>query len=190
MPHDRVFIVGDCPSWVQGVTHIPFTFGKSKVLNEWRQLFAACKHTDHFLLFNDDFYILNTLKATCFAKDDIKPRRSNYYKTYLRTKALFDGFVNYEVHAPMLFKSDKFLKLENEYDIQRGYLHRSVYGNHYGVPALLVQDNKVYSRLKLHKAFGQDFLSTTDTVEKSKEFKNMIHKRFESKSKYENNGVH
>lgn len=190
VPVGEVFIVGDKPPWATNIIHIPYAFGKSKIQNEWGQLFEACRHTDDFLLFNDDFIILEPIERYMFFKRDIRRPSSVYYNAFLRTKKLFSGFKNYEVHVPMYFVSKKFLKLKNEYDIRRGYLHRSLYGNHYKCGGVRVKDNKIYQPHKIEGAFKKAFLSTTNKIERNEQFKTLLHGVFPEKSIYEADDIH
>lgn len=190
VPVGEVFIVGDKPSWATNIVHIPYNFGKSKIQNEWGQLFEACRHTEDFLLFNDDFIILKPIERYMFYRGEIRRPSSAYYNAYLRTKKLFKDFKNYEVHAPMFFVSEKFLNLSNEYDIRRGYLHRSLYGNHYKCGGEKVKDNKIYRPPRIHTAFKKSFLSTVNKIERDKEFKKLLHGVFPEKSIYEADDIH
>ncbi len=190
VPHNKVYIVGDKPEWIQNVTHIPYGFKYTKIINEWKQILKACKVIKgEFLLFNDDFFILKPLEDLCYIKADITRSSSKYYNAYLRTKKLFKNFQSYEVHAPMLFDSKKFLALEKKYNIKRCYLHRSVYGNHYKCEATKVSDNKIRNVKGVEKRFKRSFASTTNKVERRPEFIDKLKEVFPEKSIYENNDI-
>lgn len=186
VPHDKVYIVGDKPGWMQNVVHIPYEFKKTKIINEWEQIFKACEVIKgEFLLFNDDFYILKELDSYCFTKGDITRKSSKYYNAYLRTKKLFENFESYEVHAPMLIECNKFLALRKKYDISKCFLHRSVYGNHYKCEAKEVADNKIRDVSQIDRRLNMDFASTADKVEESQQFINKLRGLFPEKSIYE-----
>ena len=185
VPVDRVFIVGDKPPWATNVTHIPFKFTGSKMLNEWNQMLLACKVTEDFLLFNDDFFILQKLDTFDFYKKDIRRPSSKYFNAYMRTMRLFKSPKNFEVHAPMYFQSEKFQKVAKKYPIRRGLLHRSVYGNHYDISGTMTKDNKIYRFDQIEKKLQRPFASTANKIEKAVEFKRLMLKLFPNKSIYE-----
>lgn len=186
----RVVVVGDKPSWMTNVTHIPFNFGPSKILNVWGQILKACEVVDEFLLFNDDFFVLQPLKSYEYYKGDITRRPSVYFNAYLRTKELFSGFKNFEVHAPMFIESAKFKALQDYYDITEQYLHRSLYGNHYQLQGEYVEDNKIRSIVNIREGFKRPFASTTNHIERHPTFISQITKLFPNKSIYEADNIH
>lgn len=66
LEHDRVFIVGDLPSWVEptSVVHIPVVQDATKFVNIGRNIRAAAgsEISDRFLWMNDDFFLLEDVE--------------------------------------------------------------------------------------------------------------------------------
>lgn len=68
--YGQIFIIGDCPDFIQNIIHIPATdsiFRKDKDRNIFNKLMIACEQneiSESFLFMNDDHYLLSDLVAS------------------------------------------------------------------------------------------------------------------------------
>ena len=162
---DRIFIVGNCPDWVQNVTHIPAEDTWTAENNSFQKILIACRSdiSDEFLLMNDDFFMLapfNVETYPYYDRDKLTKRveENNPYNRSINKTIdvlkLFGVFnpTNYDVHCPFRIQKNTFLLLESLAELFKeentGVLCRSIYGNifnivdDYGGP---VSDPKVYN---------------------------------------------
>lgn len=82
--------------------------------------------------------------------------------------------------------------MEKKYKVSSGkYLIRTVYGNEYNVGGEILEiDYKadIFSKRKgmdVIREYDREIISTPEKLERSKEFKEYIKKKFNQKSKYE-----
>jgi hypothetical protein len=202
LPHRYVFIVGECPSFLRNVIHIPAVDGyEIKTVNAIFKLRAACREMDlseEFILMNDDFFMLrhtktveNTILGTLKgAVADHATKAGYYYQALAKTRDLLkaaghDEPLDYEVHAPMRFEKQKFLEITDAVDWTAGYLHRSLYGNTYGLGGKKRKDTKVHRIEQLEELSNSDILSTADRVVLKPEMQFFLYMRFPHPSRYE-----
>lgn len=142
---DRVFIVGNCPEWVQNVVHIPSEDTYTAENNAFQKILKACRSdiTTHFLLMNDDFFMLKSFVVSqypYFTRGALRYRKEDnpYNRSINKTRELLEKFAyilpaNFEVHCPIIINKRKFLLLENiaeEFKKEStGVLCRSLYAN-------------------------------------------------------------
>lgn len=209
VPHNRVFVVGERPAWLQNIEHIPAIDGfekhtaARKLKNAIHKIRTACLHPDvgeKFVLMNDDFFFLRNV--SCIETVHLGPineairehstKDGYYYAAMIETRDLLNasGFevpMNYEAHYPMVIEKRKFLKMSESITWHdTGYLFRSIYGNVFGIggkkrPA----DTKLYFASDLKLLASGDFISTSDRVALSPQFQKFIKERFPEPSRYE-----
>lgn len=142
---DRVFIVGNCPSWVRNVHHIPAEDTWTAENNAFQKILKACESdiSNDFLLMNDDFFMMKPFDAETypdycrgFLKDRIKPdlygqcieNTYNYLKEHGKPRPL-----DFDVHCPMRINKGAFRLLKDTAEKVKknntGLLCRSLYGN-------------------------------------------------------------
>ena len=166
MPRSRVFIVGHRPKWVKNVIHIPFTDNpdyEAKERNIKNKFLAACDHpelSEDFWAFNDDYFILQKPPARypyfydkCLSsKIATRPFKDHYQyaqiNTYETLKNLGYTTLNYDVHFPILYNKTKFREVMDLYDwnIQHGYVVKSLYCNTLEIKGTQTQDCKLTRR--------------------------------------------
>lgn len=185
IPHDKVFIVGYCPNWLQNVVHIPTTQTGTKWHNVPQNLIVACKDnrlSSNFIYFNDDFFLLEPLRTptkdlnlyngTLKATLDRFFKRENAPTPYMRGMGQTVEFLkglgiadpkNYELHVPFVFNKKKLAKMfELGAQDKIDCLHyRSLYGNLYLSGGVSMPDVKIYSRQGFLPDLGK-FLSCDD----------------------------
>ena len=144
----RVFIVGNCPAWLQNVVHIPAEDTYVAESNAFQKILKACKTdiSDDFLLMNDDFFMLKPFCPDTYPhytrgvlehkqEDDPYSRSINKTRDFLLKYTKTP--LNYDIHCPMVLNKHRFLMLEGiSESVKRddtGILCRSTYGNIFNV---------------------------------------------------------
>lgn len=120
LPHRRVFILGGCPPWVAGVTHVPFA---SHPAGKWLTLtMKACwtalnnDLTEVVYLMGDDFYVTkpvldlapmwtNTLRRRISVISQERSPGSQYLHVFRNTAELVGGDgPNCQLHVPQVLE--------------------------------------------------------------------------------------
>lgn len=163
---DRVFIVGNCPDWVQNVTHIPAEDTWTAENNAFQKILKACQSdiSKEFLLMNDDFFILKPSALPIseygyFVRGFLKYKKEDtpYNRSINKTLDVLAHFgiadpLNFDVHCPIIIQKNKFLLLncvaEHFKKEDTGVLCRSLYANLFKCQDLFsefkVKDTKIY----------------------------------------------
>jgi hypothetical protein len=188
--HRNIVIVGKKPKWAKNIIHIPYTekhrgSGKEK-RNVASKILKACnnkKVSDIFLLMNDDFFFTKQYEPKIFYKGRLRHayrKPGGPKKQQAETLSLLGKWAkDYEVHCPMEIEKKNIKFLEKRYDIKNKYLLRSLYGNYFNLRGEQVED------FKTSKWRDRAMFSTNDRIERSKQFRDYIKRRFPNKSKYE-----
>lgn len=204
--HDKVFIVGDLPNFIDPtkVVYIPNQMLANRYETTTNHLKCAClneKLSDTFIYMNDDFFILEPISDQDLMlnrgllKDQVK-----FYYTHHRILTNFDkliekgmnelkalGFnepISFELHSPMIINKYNFLTLK----INTPALYcckRSLYGNYF------IKNSKTISDVKLlgghifneNVQGKQKILSCSDSS--FTKIKDFLNKKFPNKSIYE-----
>ena len=143
----NVWIVGSVPSWVKGVKTIPLVPQDDKFLNQRQSLHAIAARpeiSDHFVLFNDDMFIVEPLSEwktwNLYTFEDHfggpvgnVDKDSNewlhaVWMTYkwMQGKGFADPLY-YENHTPLLFSRSKLAEVLAEYPPARPFVVNGVY---------------------------------------------------------------
>jgi hypothetical protein len=147
----KVFVVGECPSFLQNVIHIkaPDIFDPAINAdgNIITKVLAACKDkrlSDDFLFINDDHLVLQTINienVPPIHKGDMSTFKANYFDNNFwrgrlkRTMQVLQkkGYscLHFDCHTPILFNKYKFPEIVNTFDYKTdiGYTMKSLYGN-------------------------------------------------------------
>jgi len=200
--HDRVFIVGECPPWLQNVIFIPFPDNHPiKTSNGIDKVMKAAgdkRVSQSFVLMNDDFFFLQHEKYIPYyyrgtSADFIQrhqTRNGYYYDTLVRTEAFLierglHNLKDYEIHAPIVYEKSKLLKLQKENIYNRQI--RSLYCNVFKVKGVQVEDFKANNLMEFRHQLQRNtsYLSIGDHLTGEKEFINWISQKFPHPSKYE-----
>ena len=206
LPHGRVFFVGGCPTWVQGVTHIPTVQNGTKYKNTTHNLITACNDpriSANFILFNDDFFVLEPIKAPTKELNlyngtvqSVLDKLNERYDTptpYMSGMSQTKEFLailgvtdpkSYELHIPFVLNKKKFLKIFDLPGVSEipCFHKRTVYGNLYLNGGTNTPDVKVFIRDGFMPNPGK-FLSC-DNAGFSIVY-NYLQTRFPHKSQYE-----
>lgn len=181
LPHERVWFAGYTPTWVTGVGSIPVADHFDKQTSALKNLIAACQSeevSDPFLIFNDDFYIMQPLEQMPvlhrgLVSDVIEEHRngSAYRIAMERTLALMqreglkEPILSYELHVPMAIEKLSMLLALSLGKGIRGFHLRTFYGNMLGIGGERTMDFKIYRTDPRSSAYRDwPLLSTSDQV--------------------------
>lgn len=175
VPHDKIWIVGYKPSWVQNVGYIHVKQSENKWKNSVNNIIAACNCPDiseDFVLMNDDFFAIKpiedletSLNASLGLLNDTvmkykkKTHLSPWQKAFREVKDLLsrmkikEPYYDYEAHIPMIINKNKYLNVMNMPEVRnfmktRKVLHkRTLYKNIDKInPKILKKDVKLSNR--------------------------------------------
>lgn len=155
----NVFVIGECPEWVTGCIHIPFTEdprNRFRDRNIMLKMLEACKDSrvsDDFLMVHDDHFLLADYDAAKFPYYHMGPMnegQGQYGQTKINTKALFciepyDTINNFDCHCPILFNKHKFKQTVPHvgWDRWYGYCLKTLYCVINGIEGELTTDIKI-----------------------------------------------
>jgi len=161
----NVFIVGECPGFLQNVIHIPATDIFNPAINAdgniITKVLAACtdkRLSDDFLFINDDHLILqpvNIADVPPLHKGDMATYDPEYWKLNYwrgRLKSTMQvlqerdmATLNFDCHTPIVFNKEMFFRIMNTFDYRQGigYTMKSLYGNTVYPDAPFLTDQKV-----------------------------------------------
>lgn len=179
--HERVWIFGDPPGWVEGVEVIKIAQGSNKYANAQAALLAICSHpeiSESFVLMNDDFFALRptTVNPLHWGRldrivdlyYDARIKESRYMVYMSRTLAALRALkikrpLCYELHVPMVFEKAKLASIIETSGFGVGLLFRSMYGNVYRIGGERIEDVKVYARGGMLPEF-EEWVSSDDVA--------------------------
>lgn len=202
IPHNKVWIFGDCPKWIniKNVNHIPAVQNKG---NKWAntsyllgKIVQNENITEDFIWFNDDFFVLNKIEELPYYYDRTLMERVNDFRKF---KIWHNGYtnrlmkmsrelkwsgknnLNFELHLPIIFNREKLKKLMIKHP---NIAKRSLYGNHYAENPVARSDVKIYTLTDM-PSDSWDFVSTSDDSFRDGKVGKYIRKIFSEKSEYE-----
>lgn len=202
---DKIWIVGERPEFLTGVSHIPAKDAGHKEFSIMVKTRTAClcpAVSEDFLFTNDDIF---------FARD-IEISQTPYYR---RPTTLSDGYVqdrgNYQVsigntikaltsrglkdyyfdiHTPIIYNKKKYIEVMRKYHwgIPRGYVIKSLYSNTLGIEGEVLDDVKIRTPIDSAQILAMfdthPFVSVGDGG-LNEAFKATLEKLFPEKSRYE-----
>jgi hypothetical protein len=157
---DRVFIVGNCPDWVQNVIHIPEEDKCFPFSNHMRKVYKAIEGgiSENFLLMNDDFFMMKPFDVETYPyfirKEMFNDKQGGLYRQMLDNtveilhKKGINNVLGYHCHVPIIYNSDNFLSLKRLWQRYErdsiGFSVRVVYGNLFVGSGIAIDDPKVF----------------------------------------------
>lgn len=198
LAHDRVWIGGSCPAWVQGVQQVPVAHRRSKYEASTANLMAvaAAGVSARFVLMNDDFFLMQPLEEVPVLHRgpiaDAVPDHPTL--SYARRMAEMADWLKlhghtqlcYEMHAPMVLERRRLLEVMNlpVEPAVRDRHKRTLYGNVWALGGERVDDFKISTQ---RQGFSPEtpFLSTTDNSFRLCAVGKHIRERFPDPSPYE-----
>lgn len=203
LPHNKVWIYGAGPAWLDNVEHVRPRQNKGhKWLNARYMLEKIAQNneiTEDFIWLNDDFFIMREMhelypwhdrdlekRANDFLGRGVWGGRSRYsirlQEAARALKACKHPYLNFELHTPIIFNRKKLRETMRKYpDI--GCI-RSLYSNMWEPLSAQRNDVKIYDR-HAYPNFQIDLLSTTDVSFERGKVGNYIRNNFKEKCAYE-----
>jgi len=185
VPHRRVVIIGECPSWVRNVLHIPAADPTThKIINAQHKLRIACETpevSEDFVLMNDDFFFLQptttlrpTYKGTLENYLQIHPTGHGYYYDAMKftlewmQSRGFEDILDFETHFPMVRNKKQAMCVFHIMHGQPPFFFRSIYGNLFcrdgkgreNEPERVANDCKLYRMDTFFEKIAKPFIST------------------------------
>lgn len=184
LPHGRVWIVGHCPAWVEGVQFLPLAQRGPKHANTWASLeYLGKKGPEDFYLFNDDYFVLEPQTAVpVFHRGSLQERVAYYdrkpglrawaqrgrhtLEAFRRLDFDLSSLRSYELHLPIpLRRSELAGAVEMLHQVRvldpQFYMKRTWVANWANLGGASRADCKVHSKWGNATLRG-DFLSTSD----------------------------
>lgn len=165
VPHRNVVIAGYKPDWVRNVHYIAVGQQGNKYANamaNWRAAVNSNQVSENFMLFNDDFYIMQPLEGLkTFHRGELHDVINYYEKlggpyvlNMKRTRKLLTDLgvrrqLSYALHIPMMINKTKYKFLIGgleaaEYPLENIQM-RTLYGNFWQLGGELHKDVKISS---------------------------------------------
>jgi hypothetical protein len=163
---DKVFLIGEKPSWIQNVIHhsYPDTKGEAwKERNIAEKTGLACQIaelSDNFLFSNDDIVFLKETdvenypyysKGTCYGS--MLKNKSTYRATMNHTRKVLAELgledFNADGHCPIIFNKEKFLTsfTGKMWDVPYGYGMKTIYCAKNGIQTEFMKDLKFHTKM-------------------------------------------
>lgn len=202
----NVYVVGECPSFLQGVIHVPFPdMSNAASVNTSQKLLRICQEVDlsnEFLFFNDDFFLLQDFEAATFPYyhrgdllDYINQPRNGFYPVAMKNtvsalRRRKYATLHFGVHCPIRFKKKILPRVIEMFDwqIQYGLLTRCLYGNacqvdaHYR-PDISINTNMTKAQI-YWKITGHPFFTIND-YGLNGDLKRVLAELYPNKSRFE-----
>lgn len=205
--YNEIVIVGEKPSWIQGVIHIPHSDVSDvrfKERNILRKIYASCiksNLTENILFSNDDIFLLKEMdasdypyyyKGTC--EESVLSNKSTYKITMKRTMRLLKDRnfpdMNYDAHCPIIYNRRTFLNTFDQVDFETpyGYGIKTLYSSFNRVKGVPVEDLKISRKITKEeveeKCKDRQFVSCSDAALKTG-LGEYLNELFPKKSTYE-----
>jgi hypothetical protein len=202
---DHVFIVGECPKWVQNAVHLPASdlYRHNKEGNILHKLLVAAEFrciSREFLFMNDDHFFLRNINIHdikfCYDGDLDRGMTTTYDACLLNTKKILQSkglpTKNFDVHIPTPIDKHFILDIAERFDwkkdlITQGVVVKSMYANTLLIDGELIQDLKINTPMTMEQVegcvAGRLVFSIGDNA--SREVKLFLAKTFPKRSRYE-----
>lgn len=200
----KIFVIGEKPEWLTGVTHIPETdTNDNKLMNARAKYLIAANDSrisKDFILMNDDFFFLKEIKTIPYYSrgtiDEMIKRhptkRGYYYSSLVDTKNKLSAMgiekvKDYEVHCPIILNKEKLITAASMAGNTKPYLLRTIYGNLNNEKAKKVMDFKASNLAEFaHQTIKErELLSINDALVAAEEFRVWLYRKFINKSSFE-----
>lgn len=198
-----VWIVGECPKWLQNVNYIPFHDDRNRPpdYNIMRKIEYFCERLEDpasFVFFNDDHYLLSEFTADDFpyfyqgslvdyvklrGPDGYGRRASNTLK-YLQANDLPTKY--FDIHTPIVYNKEAFLKtVTNAVDWQTpdAFIIKSLYANSLKIEGTESKDFKINTLPPPNCQIFSTFPHVKSAIWR------FLQEQFPDQSKYERTGI-
>ena len=194
---DRVFVVGECPSFLKNVIWIPYQEKSNPRINHIEKINEVIDKvpdlSENFLLMYDDIFFLrptnidnypNYYKGhleNYYSDDNLFKRSLSDTKYYL--EELGKTTLNFSVHKPVIYNKTKWKSIDwsATYKYRNGLSPRCLYGNLTCENPVKCEDCK-YEIEEQIKPYDDCFSVVSNKFEN---FRKFLSKRFDMRSSYE-----
>lgn len=200
----NIIVVGECPSFLKNVIHIPMQDLSNKQHNIMLKVLAACNDervSDKFLFWNDDFFLLKPVDAVNYPyyhngylyNQMLKRSPNDYYTMSMANtyNALNNpSSMHFDIHCPIVYDKAAVKQIMGKYDwtIRHGYIVKSLYANNLGIEGEKMGDCKIDKPFQpeeiLKTIEGRHIFSVGNRGTTSNLYK-VLQSLYISKSKYE-----
>ena len=137
--YDKIFIIGECPSYLQNVIHIPCPdLPGRKEYSIFNKIMKAVKDercSENFVFWNDDIFLIDNLQTADFKFWHEGTLQSKYEQSHGHYKAAIKNVIDIskpddyytDIHTPIIYNKDYFYKYvacnnwDKEYVIKSSY---------------------------------------------------------------------
>ena len=157
---DRVILVGEKPHFLDysKIIHVPFREEGPKDYRIAKKIEHICKEgivNGNFLFMNDDFFFLKSFDCNhypYYQKGPLllgEPKTGYQNQLKLTRDYLLDhkkSAIHFDVHTPIVYNAEKFLKLEPIWEESKrthGFVVKSIYANWFGITGTYYHDIKL-----------------------------------------------
>lgn len=201
-PHERVVFYGGKPDGIEPDLFVPYTQpGDSKWEKVRNTIEIICKNdqlTEDFILFNDDFFIMEpvetptnyydgtlderikAIEGAVFGRHSEYSDRLRHLAETLKSAGVANP-LNYAHHTPMIINRKKMLETLEKYPNEP--MFRALYGNINQIGGENMPDVKFYQRRQPFP-IGQ-YVSTADESWRQEKIGQIIRGRFALRSRFE-----
>lgn len=185
---ETLLIVGHKPDWLINVHHVEASDNYNKIESIFRKIKIAASLYPEFIFANDDHFLMQPLLElpyyySCKLKDFKGSAGDTFYRYVDQTYRLFPNGNFYDIHTPMICKSEVIDKMEHKRDI----LFKSYYCNTVGVEGVELHDCKIGSHIRTDEieryVRDRPFISTGESI--SVDLKKFLFEKFSEKSIFE-----
>jgi len=202
---DRLFIIGERPSFLKDYVHIPYSESKCSALNVLGKIIKAFEKSDiseNVFFTNDDIFLTEFTDCGNYPylwrrELEPKPRVENsYWQGLTRTREILIGrnlpIKDFSLHCPIIFKKAQFLALKPFWQelIDKGQPVgvRALYGNALKIEGIQQPDLKFRKEISVRefeeKIKGRSFFSIGNGV-LTPQFKKKLEEMYPQKSRWE-----
>lgn len=200
VPHRRVFVAGDRPSFIsQEVAFISVPGSWNRYRSSTANILAAIEQegvSEEIIVMNDDIFVLMPWvfkhEHRCSISEYLRDcKRGRYRKMILRTRDILRAHgvadpLFFGLHTPTVYNRRRLIDLIKQFSGQ-DYLLRTLYHNLFPAPSVRRQDVKVRHWNAQH---GEgDMVSLSDGCARDIAFRSWIAARFPERSKYETSNL-
>lgn len=201
-PHKRVIFYGGKPDGIEPDLFVPYTQpGDTKWEKVRNTIELICKNdqlTEDFILFNDDFFIMepvktptnyydgtlaeriNSIEGALFGRHSVYSDRLRHLAETLKNAGIVNP-LNYAHHTPMIINRKKMLETLKKYPNEP--MFRALYGNINQIGGENMPDVKFYQRRQPFP-IGQ-YASTADESWRQEKIGQIIRGKFATRSRFE-----
>ena len=164
--YDKIFIIGECPSYLQNVIHIPCPdFPGRKEYSIFNKIMKAVKDercSENFVFWNDDIFLIDNLQTADFKfwyegtlQSKYEQSHGHYKAAIKNTMGIQSANLEYtDIHTPIIYNKIFFSKTVATEDWTKEYVIKSLYTTRFfenfeSIPDLKINKAMTYYEIKV-----------------------------------------